>query len=101
MNCYPKHLVEKHIEMFISDKFASNEGIVSSTKEIKHVTLPFMGSFSYHVRNTVSNLLKQTIPDVNFRFIFVNRNTIVSLFKCKDSLPAHFVLKCCLFVPMS
>ena len=26
---------------------------------------------------------------MNFRFIFVNRNTIGSLFKCKDSIPTH------------
>ena len=89
MNCYPKQLVEKHIKKFISDKFVSNEEIKNNTKETKYVTLPFMGNFSYQLRNTVSNLLKQTIPDVNFRFIFTNRNTIGSLFKCKDTLPTH------------
>ena len=48
-----------------------------------------MGSFSYQIRNTLSNLLKQTIPEVNFRFIFVNKNTIGSLFKWKESLPTQ------------
>ena len=51
--------------------------------------MPFQGEFSYHVRNTLANLLKKTIPDVNFRFIFVNNNTIGSMFKCKDAVPTH------------
>ena len=42
-------------------------------KEIKYVTLPYMGQFSYQLCNTMSIILKKTIPDVNFRFIFVNR----------------------------
>ena len=35
----------------------------------------------------MSSLLKKHFPNVNFKFIFVNRNTIGSLFKVKDSLP--------------
>ena len=52
--------------------------------------MPFQGEYSYHVRKTLANLLKKTIPDVNFRFIFVNNNTIGSMFKCKESIPTHF-----------
>ena len=92
LNCYPKHLVEKHIKKFVSERFLSNEDNINNTKEtkeIKYVTLPFMGNFSYQIRNTMSTLLKQTIPDVNFRFIFVNKNTIGSLFKWKESIPAQ------------
>ena len=66
-----------------------NDSIV---KEIKYVTLPFMGQFSYQLRNTLSGLLKKTIPDVDFRFIFVNKRTIGSLFITKDSLPGHLCL---------
>ena len=35
----------------------------------------------------MSNLLRKHFPDVNFKFIFVNRNTIGSLFRVKDPLP--------------
>ena len=35
----------------------------------------------------MSSLLKTHFPDVNFRFIFVNRNTIGSLFRVKDPVP--------------
>ena len=86
MNNYPSDLLNKHIKRFISSKFASDthESIV---KEIKYIKLPFLGHFSYQLRNTMSNLLKVHFPDIDFRFIFVNRNTIGSLFKVKDSIP--------------
>ena len=74
---------------FISDQFVTSNRKESNAKEIKYVILPYMGQFSYQLRNTMSSLLKKTIPDVKSRFIFVNRNTIGSLFKSKDSLPAH------------
>ena len=35
----------------------------------------------------MSSLLRKYIPDVNFRFIFVNRRTIGSLFRYKDRVP--------------
>ena len=88
INGYPKHLVEKHINKFISGKFNSSNRKENNEKEIKYITLPYKGQFSYQLRNTMSTLLRKTIPDVTFRFIFVNRNTIGSLFNTKDSLPA-------------
>ena len=86
MNCYPKTVVDKYINRFISSKFSVNS-IETEDKEIKYITLPFLGHFSYELRNTMSNLLKKHFPDVNFRFIFVNRNTIGSLFRVKDPMP--------------
>ena len=35
----------------------------------------------------MSDLLRRQFPDISFRFIFVNRNTIGSLFKVKDPIP--------------
>ena len=86
-NSYPKYLIDKHVKRFISDKFVTSHRNNDIAQEKKYITLPFLGEYSYHVRNTLSVLLKKTIPDVNFRFIFVNNNTIGSLFKCKDSIP--------------
>ena len=85
INSYPSNLVEKHIKRFISSKFVGKRD--SNDKETKYVSLPFLGHFSYQLRNTMSNLLRKHFPDVNFKFIFVNRNTIGSLFRVKDPLP--------------
>ena len=100
MNCYPRDLVDKHIKRFISSKFIKNNSNVED-KEIKYVTLPFLGYFSYQLRNTLSNLLRIHFPNINYRFIFVNRNTIGSLFRVKDPvLIAYFVFEYCLLFQM-
>ena len=91
-NSYPKYLIDKHVKRFVSDKVVTNHNNKSEV-EMKYITLPFQGEYSYHVRKTLANLLKKTIPDVNFRFIFVNNNTIGSMFKCKDSIPTHLCSK--------
>ena len=86
MNNYPTGLLEKHIKSFIFSKFVPNNDEVVD-KETRYITLPFLGHFSYQLRNTMSNLLKKHIQEVNFKFIFVNRNTIGSLFRVKDTIP--------------
>ena len=93
LNNYPSDLIEKHIRRFISNKFANTGTNVTENKEVKYVTLPFMGHFSYQVRNDLSVLLRKYLPDVQFRFIFINKNTIGSLFKFKDSIPTHLCSK--------
>ena len=85
-NSYPRDLLDKLIKRFISSKFASDTH-ESTVKDTKYIKLPFLGHFSYQLRNTMSSLLKVHYPDIVFKFIFVNKNTIGSLFKVKDSIP--------------
>ena len=86
-NGYALPLIEKHIKRFINNRFDNNRQKIEIEKETKYITLPFQGYFSYQLRNTLSSLLRKHIPDVNYKFIFVNRNTIGSLFKVKDNIP--------------
>ena len=87
INSYPRDLVDKHIKRFISSKFNNTQTSDDDNKEIRYVTLPFQGHFSYQLRNSLTGLLKKYVPNVQYRFIFTNRNTIGSLFKFKDSIP--------------
>ena len=86
-NGYPLDLIEKHIKRFINNKFDNTKPNNTSEKETKFITLPFSGHFSYQLRNTLSILLRKHMPNINYKFIFVNRNTIGSLFKVKDNIP--------------
>ena len=52
-----------------------------------------MGHFSYQIRSSLSCLLRKHVPNIQFRFIFTNRNTIGSLFKFKDSVPTTMCSK--------
>ena len=76
LNNYPKDLIEKQIKRFLSKKFTTTNVNDDIVKEVKYVTLPFLGHFSYQLRNTLSCLLKKHIPNVEFRFIFTNKKTI-------------------------
>ena len=86
VNSYPSSIVEKHIKSFITSKFV-NKKIDEQTKEIKYIRLPFLGHSSYHLRSKLSTLLSKNFPEFKFKFIFVNNNTIGSLFRTKDPMP--------------
>ena len=100
MNNYPTVLLEKHIKRFICSKFVDNNNEVDN-RETRYITLPYLGHFSYQLRNTMSNLLKKHIQEVKFKFIFVNRNTIGSLFRVKDTIPNSLLFKRSLLFQMS
>lgn len=91
MNSYHKDLLDKHIYRFLSSKFVNsiNKTIVN---QIKYINLPFLGHFIYQLRNTLSNLPGHHIRDINFKSIFVNRNSRGSLFKGTDSISVPLCL---------
>ena len=93
LNNYPKDLIEKQIKRFLSKKFTTTNVNDDIVKEVKYVTLPFLGHFSYQLRNTLSCLLRKHVPNVEFRFIFTNKKNIGSLFRFKDSIPTSLCSK--------
>ena len=69
----------------LCDKY-SIVGKVVEIKQVKYLNLPFQGHISYCIRKEFFTLLHNDIPNVTFRFIFVNTNTIGSIFRYKDRL---------------
>ena len=55
-------------------------------KDIKYVSLPFLGHHSYVLRNNLQALFKLHFPQLNVRIILSNKNTIGSLFPTKDKI---------------
>ena len=53
------------------------------------MSLPFQGPFSFQIRNKLQPLPRKHFPDLHFRFIFSNSNSIGSLFRFKDRLTDH------------
>ena len=52
-----------------------------------YIPLPFYGSFSYQIRKDLDKCLKPLYPNCEFRYIFINKFTISSLFPFKDKAP--------------
>ena len=80
-----RELVDKQIKSFFSSKFAVNN-VEIEDKETKCISLPYLGYFSYQLRNTMLNLLRKHFPNVNFRFILWI-GALGSLFRVKDPVP--------------
>ena len=46
--------------------------------------LPYLGRLSYDLRKSLDKILTQAYPQINFRFVFYNNNTIGNFLKQKD-----------------
>ena len=51
------------------------------------VKLEYLGPLSFHLRKNLRKLLVPCYPQIDFRFIFTNSNTIKNLFPYKDRIP--------------
>ena len=60
---------------------------VTTENKTCYISLPFYGSFSYHLRKELNKVLKPLYPKTDFRYVFNNKNTIGSLFPFKDRAP--------------
>ena len=51
------------------------------------VPLPFLGPLSFHIRRQLQRVLHSSYPQLEFRFVFQNKNTLATLFPFKDKIP--------------
>ena len=86
-NSYPGQLFEKAVKKFLIEKFKTTKDNTVINKDIKYITLPFQGHYSYIVRNNLQRVLRLHFPDFNFKFIFTNSLTIGFFFRFKDRIP--------------
>ena len=56
-------------------------------KDIQYVSLPFLGHYSYNLRNRLQSMFRKHFPQVNVRIVLSNKNTIGSMFPTKDRIP--------------
>lgn len=80
-------MVYTFIRNFLNKKLHPSCRIITVERDLKYIKLPFYGSISLSVRSRLRRLLQQCYPQVDFRYIFVNTNTIGSYFKFKDKVP--------------
>ena len=56
-------------------------------KDIRYLSLPFLGHHSYVLRNSLQSMFKLHFPQMDVRIVLSNKNTIGSMFPTKDKLP--------------
>ena len=86
-NGFPRRMVEKQISLFLSKVYTQ-----TCTTELKASTpmflsIPYFGPQSEKLRHELIKVLEKYFPSLCFRIVLVNRNTISSMFRFKDSLP--------------
>ena len=86
-NGYPSGLFDSILSKFLVSIFSSQKPVSLASKQLLHVSLPFYGQNSFHIRKQLENLFSNCYPQVSFRFIFTNPFTIGSFFRYKDRVP--------------
>ncbi|KAF7677257.1 hypothetical protein TCON_2655 [Astathelohania contejeani] len=86
-NGYPLYMIHSAIKILLQGKFCPPPQIITVKKDLRYVKLPFYGFMSFSIRNQLNKLFQQCYPQIDFRFVFTNKNTIGSHFKVKDSIP--------------
>ncbi len=85
-NGFPSGLIQSHIKRFLSNIFNPPIRTAIHDKTF-YLSLPYFGPQSNGLRKDLLKFLTKYCPNVNFKIILSNRQTIGSLFRYKDSLP--------------
>ena len=88
-NGYPRLVFERIVNKFLNTKYRDKLPNFNVPKEILYVKLPYLGNycdqeFSKFIRKRLSTYY----PQIDFRFVFVNKFQIGSFFRNKEHLPA-------------
>jgi len=94
-NGYPSNLFYRVLNNFLSQKLSHKPVLTTVNKDVKYIKLPYMGSLSFEIRNSLNKIFKQCYPQVSFRFVFYNSNSIGNFLKqrkkCNSELCSNVV----------
>ena len=90
-NGYPSFLFHKVTNNFLCNKFSPKPAITTVKKDIKYIKLPYMGRLSFDLRKSLNKILTNAYPQINFRFVFHNKNTIGNYLKHKEKSNSDFL----------
>jgi len=94
-NMYPKRLLEKCIKKYLDKRFEklsheNKDCENNENKDIKYITLPYLGYFSNYAKKRIKNLVKQFCDNkLNIQLVFTTCK-LKSYFSNKDRLPMEF-----------
>ena len=87
-NGFPLNFIENNFRKSLNNIFINSETILSASRKIMYLNLPFYGTYSYAMKRKLTQLFRKYYPQINLRIVLTNSNTIEKLFKFKDPLPA-------------
>lgn len=94
-NIYPKRLLEKCIKKYLDKRFEklsheNKDCENNENKDIKYITLPYLGYFSNYAKKRIKNLVKQFCDNkLNIQLVFTTCK-LKSYFSNKDRHGVYF-----------
>ena len=87
-NGFPRKYFESKVKNFLDGKYCKGEATDDvQISESKYFVIPFIGDLSYKLRNELDYLFLHYFSNFKINIIFVNSQTIGSMFGYKDKLP--------------
>ena len=91
-NGYPEKVVFKDINKFLNKVFCSKPRIPTAEKLQMYIKFPFLSNnCCAFIQKQVGKVLNVKYPHIDFRFLFVNNNTIHGILNHKERLPKELV----------
>ena len=76
-------VIKKHLDY----KFSNNKNQLKDTSDVHYFKLPYIGNFSYHIKNKLSKLCKEFCKEnLNIKLLFSSFKT-KNYFSYKDQIP--------------
>ena len=79
-NFYPKFLFDIYLKKYLDNVFTPKLPVLSVPKLPIYIVLPYLGNPGYHCKEKLTSIINRYFPQVDFKCIYVNRNTIGSFF---------------------
>ena len=86
-NGYPENFLDRCILRFFNKMYEIKPTVTTVPKKEVRIILPFLGSSSLSVKNSLKKLYREILPFCSLQIVFKTGHKLSSHFKFKDSLP--------------
>ena len=86
-NGYPANFIDRCILKFFNKMYQKRDPVHTVPKKDLVITLPFLGSISWTVKNELVRTVSDIVPFCNVKVVFKSSSRISSFFNFKDNFP--------------
>ena len=86
-NSYPPKFLDRCVFKFLNKLYVKRETVLTAPKKEVTIVLPFLGSNSWSIKNSLKRAFQKSHPICNLNVIYKTGNSLSSYFQFKDSFP--------------
>ena len=88
-NGYPEKLLDKIISAFFNRICAGKSTTTNEKSQPLMLVLPYLGNHTKQLEKKLKKVLRETVPDLQVRFVFRAATRLSNLFRFKDKIPQY------------